>query len=139
MRRSEQAAWLIGVADTSTHTRYRKVCAAVQHLLATRQLMALDWLRLCLPQQFPGLAGETPPHVLYMETIRRLVRSQFEPDVTIDAMAVIDVWRSDQHVPENLKKMAVRGAFPQLVRESLLRRERYGVFRVLGVDKISAT
>jgi Arc/MetJ family transcription regulator len=134
MRRSGGDPSLIGVADTSTHTRYRKVCLAVQHLLATRQLMALDWLRLCLPQNFSALVTETAPHVLYMETIRRLVRTRFEPDQAIDAMAVIDVWRTDQHISENLKKMAVRGAFPQLVRESLLRRERFGVFRAVGVD-----
>jgi DNA-binding GntR family transcriptional regulator len=37
-------------------------------------------------------------------------------------MSVVDLWRSDQHLPQNVKKMAVRAVLPKLVHEKLLKR-----------------
>jgi hypothetical protein len=136
MRLDSTDAWAsgtYGVNDVATGTRYRKVCDAVQRLIAKQQLTALDWLRLCLPNMHAKLSEETPPQLLYLPTVRKLIKQNFKSGVTLDAMAVVRLWRSDQHVPENVKRMAVRGVFPLLARERLLKRGEYNQFMVREV------
>jgi hypothetical protein len=81
----------------------------------------LDWLRLCLPEHYPTFSQRQPIHETYLPTIRHLV-GQFKDGTTLDAMSVVDLWRSDQHLPQNVKKMAVRAVLPKLVHEKLLKR-----------------
>jgi hypothetical protein len=124
MRLSSKESWAkdaAGINDTATGTRYRKVCDAVQHLIATQQLSALDWLRLCLPEQYSTFAHTQPLHEIYLPTIRRLV-GQLKNDTVLDVMSVVDLWRTDQHLPQNVKKMTVRAVLPKLAREKLLKR-----------------
>lgn len=133
MRLSSEDAWAAdtaGINDTSTGTRYHKVCAAVQYLLQSKQLVEIDWLRICLSERYGQLSQAVPPHVAYLPTIRKLVQ-EFPRGSKLDAMAVVDHWRSDQHMPENMKRMAVRGVLPALVREGLLQRGEFrNEFRV---------
>lgn len=124
MRLASTETWASGVAgvnDTATSTRYRKICDAIQHLLKTHQLAQLGWLRFCLPEFQERLAEEPPPQIAYLPTIRRLVQ-QYPATTTLDAMAIVDKWRSDQHLPENVKRMTVRSVLPALVRENILKR-----------------
>lgn len=128
MRLDSREIWAkdaAGVNDTATGTRYRKVCDAVQHLLKTHQLSSLDWLRLCLPEVHEKLANEAPLHIAYVPTIRRLVQENYQTGTRLDAMAIVDRWKSDQHLPENVKRMTVRAVMPFLVREKLLKRGSY--------------
>jgi hypothetical protein len=124
MRIDSKYAWAtgIGVNDIGISTRYRKVCNAVQHLTQTDQLVALDWLRLCLPAKRTEFTQQVPPEIAYLPTLRHLLRSNFHPGATIDIMAIVDRWHSDQHLPQNLKRMTVRRIIPQLLREKRLRR-----------------
>ena len=124
MRLSSKESWAndaAGINDTATGTRYRKVCDAVQHLIATRQLAALDWLRLCLPEHHAAFSQIEPMHETYLPTIRRLI-GQIKDESTFDVMSIVDIWKSDQHLPQNVKKMTVRAVLPKLVREKLLKR-----------------
>jgi len=133
MRLDSQESWAAssyGMNDVSTGTRYRKVCKAVQYLIARKQLSALDWLRFCLPSMFIDLAAEVPPQVLYLPTVRQLVKNNFKSETLIDAMMVVRKWRSDQHVPENIKRMVVRGVFPLLAKEKILQRKDFNQFVV---------
>jgi hypothetical protein len=136
MRLDSTDAWAAstyGVNDVATGTRYRKVCGAVQLLVAHHELASLDWLRLCLPDMHAKLSQETPPQILYLPTVRKLIKQNFQTGAALDAMAVVRLWHSDQHVPENVKRMAVRGVFPLLARERLLRRGEFNQFMVRDI------
>jgi hypothetical protein len=124
MRLSGQDAWAsqtYGINDVTTGTRYRKVCDAVQRLVERKQFVALDWIRLCLPEVSDRLAAEVPLSIAYLPTIRRLVQQHFPPATRLDATAVVDRWEADQHLPHNVKRMTVRSILPVLLREGLLK------------------
>lgn len=118
------AANSYGINDYATGTRYHKVRVAVQKLVSSKNLIALDWIRLCLPAISTRVKTEPTTQTTYLPTIRRLVHDHFPPSTPLDVMAVVDRWVSDQHVPENIKKMTVRGILPILQREGVLYRDK---------------
>jgi hypothetical protein len=127
MRLGSEESWASygGLNDTTTGTRYVKICESIKELVSTGNLRALDWLRLCLPSQFKRLSTETPDSVAYIATVRRIVQ-QFEKGSVIDVITIVENWRSDPQLPDNLKRMAVRGMIPVLKREALLKQGPLG-------------
>lgn len=127
--RTETWANVGGVNDTATGTRLNKVSEAIGHLIQNDQLVRLDWVRLCLPKLQRRLASETSNAVAYLPTIRQIVQ-EFEPGGIIDVMLVVERWGSDQHLPENMKRMTVRSVFTLLKHENVLYENNLGQYVV---------
>lgn len=128
------AAASYGINDYTTGTRYRKVCHVTRYLVDHGHLAQVDWLRLCLPELLPAMAAGEQTELTYLETVRRLVEKR-PADSLIDAMTVVRAWKSDQHLPQNIKRMTVRAVFPHLEQAGVLRR---GPTRQYVVSKASA-
>lgn len=102
----------------ATITRYRYVCAAVDQLLWSRKLVAKGRSDLCLSSRsrdYRQAAGDLSER--YGKTVLRLVQ---ERKGNFHVMDIVRDWTSDQHLTENTKRIAARGALKRLVREGAL-------------------
>jgi hypothetical protein len=107
-------------ADVATITRYRYVCDSVHFLLLKKKLIAVSRTDLCVPGKAKSYDRENPIHEQYLPTVRRLavsIQGRF------GVMDVLQKWtRTDQHLTQNAKRVAVRNALRKLRRDGVLER-----------------
>lgn len=114
----------------ATITRYRYVCIAVGLLVRQGKLIAKGRTDLCLPSKQSRYDSEESLSERYGATIRRLVISRIGAFTVMD---VVTLWRrSDQHLTDNTKRVAVRGTLRELAREGKVEVDGYLYSMVRG-------
>lgn len=110
--------YLSAFDHVATITRYTYIRAAVDLLIRRHELVPVSRTELALPAKAKRIVANdnTNPHEQYMGTIRRLVGRLGRR--TFGVMDVVHSWANqDQHLTTNAKRVIVRRALTQLVRE----------------------
>jgi hypothetical protein len=106
----------------ATVTRYRYVCDAVNYLLSTNRLVALSRTDLALPGNKSRYREIHLEHD-YDNTVAELIL-QYEGE-RIEIPRVLLAWRSDQHLTDNSKRIAIRGALRRMFENGTVSRAGY--------------
>lgn len=108
-------------AHITTIARYGTIRIACLFLIDEGALISLSRTDLALPGKAKSYSSEHPLHEEYLDTIRAVVRAmrRGQPFAVMD---VVSDWRADGHLSINSKRVAVRHAMTQLVKEKVCRR-----------------
>lgn len=114
----EDLLHLPALSGVATITRYRYVCLAVHLLVQQRKLVLKGRSDLCLASRAGEYEAETDDFSKrYERTIRATATQQRGSFLVMD---VVRAWRSDQHLTENSKRIAVRQTLRRMAREGVL-------------------
>lgn len=105
-------------------TRYEKTRQAVNYLVEHGELVKIALNHLCLPEQVPQYRRSIARSGLearYASTIQRLV-TRMPIDQPFSVMDVVSEWRTDPHLPADVKRTAVRNSLPRLSREHMCKK-----------------
>lgn len=112
----------------ATISRYNHIRLAVNALVQTGQLVRLSRTDLSLPGKARTYSADVAIHREYLDTIRLLIQKMGRKRFAV--MDVVDSWRTDGHLTVNSKRVAVRQAIPQLLREKVCRKRNHFEFMV---------
>lgn len=104
-----------------TISRYGTIRIACLFLIDEGDLVSLSRTDLALPAKAKGYSSESHLHEEYLDTIRTLVRAMPRRQ-PFSVMDVVHEWEADSHLSVNSKRVAVRHAMTQLIREKACRR-----------------
>lgn len=104
----------------ATISRYNHIRSAVNTLVENGELARLSRTDLSLPGKARTYNTEVALHREYLDTIRLLVQKMGKQRFSV--MDLVDEWRTDGHLTVNSKRVAVRQAIPQLLREQVCRK-----------------
>jgi len=104
----------------TTIARYGTIRIACLFLIQEGDLVSLSRTDLALPSKAKAYSDQ-PLHEEYLDTIRSLVRvmPKGRPFAVMD---VVYEWKADSHLSVNSKRVAVRHAMTQLVKQKLCKR-----------------
>ncbi len=115
----------------STISRYRTVSKLVHFLERRGVLISKSWTNLCLTDHQRGYIS-APLHQRFQDTIRTVVTKKFSKGETIVVMDIVDEWKTDPELTVNNKRVAVRGAIRQLLKDGVIKKRDEFEYTVQG-------
>jgi hypothetical protein len=112
-----------------TAYRINLISIMVRHLVSRGDLILKSKTDICLPSHERGYS-ETPLRQQYYDTIRGVI-SSMPTRSHASHMDIVALWKTDQHLTINNKRVAVRGAIVRLIKEGHISRRNDFEFTVL--------
>lgn len=97
-------------------SRYNNIGVALHFLVEQDDLVQLSRTDYALPNKAKRKPDEQPLQTLHLENLRGLVRNMPKGQ-PFQVMNVVNAWTTDTHLSLNTKRITVRHAMTQLVRE----------------------
>jgi len=122
------------LGHVATITRYNELRFAVNKLLESGKIVELNRTRLTLPRKANRYAQykSAPLSHQYRDSVFSLVSTTFPPGEKFDVTDVISFWIKDEHLSEDSKRVATRGALALLARAGKVKAladNRYSVLK----------